>query len=94
MLANLSEDREAARRIAFVMGRMAVKLGLPAGSGAEALLQGAMERPEAVAPEEFKIAYGMRSTAAGIAWSANENPRRSPGGRVTGANRVWSEGSL
>jgi len=60
MLASLSEDREAARRIAFVMGGMAVKLGLPAGSGAEALLQGAMERPEAVTPEEFKVAYAMR----------------------------------
>jgi len=43
------------------MGGIAVTLGLPAGSGAEVLLQGAMERPEAVTPDEFKVAYAMRS---------------------------------
>ena len=57
MLAGLSEDREAARRVAFVMMRMASKLGFPAGSGADARLQAAMERPEAMTPEEeFKTA--------------------------------------
>jgi hypothetical protein len=40
-------------------------LGLPP-SGADALMQAAMERPEAVTPEEFKVAYAMRATA-GIA---------------------------
>jgi len=66
MLASLSEDREAARRIAFAMAKMAVKPNLPAGSGAEALLQGSMERPEAVTPEGFRLVYAFRPTA-GIA---------------------------
>jgi hypothetical protein len=67
MLASLSEDGKAARRIAFVMMRMASKLGFPAGSGPDALLQAAMERPEAVTPEEFKTAYAMRTQESGPA---------------------------
>ncbi len=67
MLAGLSEDREAARRVAFVMMRMASKLGFPAGAGPDALLQAAMERPEAVTPEEFKTAYVMRTQESGPA---------------------------
>jgi hypothetical protein len=67
MLADLSEDAEAARRIAFTLAKMGSKLGLPYPSSADLLLQAAMERPEAVTPEEFKVAYLMRPTAAGIA---------------------------
>ena len=63
MQPDLPADLEAARRIAFVMARMASKLGLPAQSGSELLLQGAMERPEAVTPEEFRLAYAFRLTA-------------------------------
>jgi hypothetical protein len=59
VLSSLSEDGEVARRIAFVMAKLGSKLGLPAASGAEALLQGAMERPEAVTPEAFKVAYAL-----------------------------------
>jgi hypothetical protein len=62
MLADLSEDREAARRIAFTLAKMGSKLGLPYPSNSD-LLQAAMERPEAVTPEEFKVAYAMRERA-------------------------------
>jgi hypothetical protein len=62
MLADLSEDREAARRIAFTLAKMGSKLGLPHPSSADLLLQAAMERPEAVTSDEFKVAYAMRST--------------------------------
>jgi hypothetical protein len=34
------------------------------GSGVEALLQREMERREEVTPEEFKVAYLMRSTTS------------------------------
>jgi hypothetical protein len=37
---------------------------MPVGSSPETLLEGAMERPEAVTPEEFKIAYVMRSSGS------------------------------
>lgn len=49
------------RRIAFTLAKMSSKLGLPHPSSADLLLQAAMERTEAVTPEEFKVAYAMRS---------------------------------
>ena len=67
------------------MGRTAVKLGLPAGSGAEALLQGAMERPEQTA-EEFRLpdsGYCLKTKAPAATW-------RKRRGQI---NRGWSEGS-
>jgi hypothetical protein len=48
------------RRIAFTLAKMSSKLGLPHPSSADLLLQ-AVERTEAVTPEEFKVAYAMRS---------------------------------
>jgi len=56
MLADLSEEKEAARRIAFVPARMGSKLGLPSRSGVDLLLPAAMEQPEAVTPVEFRVA--------------------------------------
>jgi hypothetical protein len=49
------------RRIAFTLAKMSSKLGLPHPSSADLLLQAAMGRTEAVTPEEFKVAYAMRS---------------------------------
>lgn len=67
MLADISEEKEAARRIAYTLAKMGNKLGLPYPSSADLMLQAAMERPEAVTPEEFKVAYLMRDQLPGPA---------------------------
>jgi hypothetical protein len=63
MQASLSADVEVARRIAFTFAKMANKLSLPAGTSPDWLIQAAMERPEAVTPDEFKLAYTFRTRA-------------------------------
>ena len=63
-VAPLSEDRDAARRIAFVVAKVAQSLKLPFPCSPGMLLQAAMEQPEAVTPEEYAIIYLMRSPEA------------------------------
>ena len=58
-------------------------------------LQTAMEQPEAVTPEEFKVAYSMRTRDdRERALHGNETPgatwSKTAAGKI---NRVWSEGS-
>jgi hypothetical protein len=60
-LAELTQDKEVARRIAFIMATVANKFGLPMQASPEILLQCAMEQPEAVTPDQFKLIYLMRS---------------------------------
>jgi hypothetical protein len=62
--APLSPDNDAARRIAFAICRLADRLGLPAGTRPETLIEFAMEQPEAVTPEEYSLIYLMRSPEA------------------------------
>ena len=47
---------------------MSSKLGLPHSSSADLLLQAAMERTEAVTPEEFKVAYADAVSRKFIGW--------------------------
>jgi hypothetical protein len=58
----LSADYDVARRIAFVRASVANRFGLPPNASPEMLMQCAMERPEQVTPQEFKLIYAMRST--------------------------------
>jgi hypothetical protein len=47
------------RRIAFVMASVASRFGLPLQASPEMLIQCAMEQPEQVMPQEFKLIYSM-----------------------------------
>lgn len=61
----LNEDIEAGRRVAFVIAQaeaslgLAVPKGLPLAAHLEALLQAAMERPAAVKPGTYALAYHL-----------------------------------
>jgi hypothetical protein len=57
----LSPDYESVRRIAFVMASVARRFGLPLQASPEMLIQCAMEQPEQVMPQEFKLIYSMIS---------------------------------
>jgi hypothetical protein len=58
----LSSDYDAARRIAFTLAKVADRLGVPLHPySPESLLQSAMDQPDAVTPQEYKLIYCMRS---------------------------------
>ena len=60
----LSSDYDAARRIAFTMAKVAGRFGVPLHPySPESLLQSAMEQPDAVTPEEYRVIYAMSSAA-------------------------------
>jgi hypothetical protein len=59
----LSADYDGARRIAFVRASVANRFGLPLQASPEMLIQCAMEQPETVTPDEFKVIYSMSSAA-------------------------------
>lgn len=59
--ASLSSDYDAARRIAFVRASVAGRFGLPLNASPEMLIQCAMEQPETVTVDEFKVIYKMKS---------------------------------
>jgi len=60
----LSSDYDAARRIAFIMAKVAQRLGVPLHPySPESLLQSAVEQPDAVTPQEYKLIYCMSSAA-------------------------------
>jgi hypothetical protein len=62
-VSRLSEDIQAARRIAFMFALVASSLGIPLNKEigfdtiSATLLQCAMEQPELVTPDEFKLIY-------------------------------------
>jgi hypothetical protein len=60
----LSPEAVAARRIAFVLAKVADRLGLPLGCGVDVLLQSAMEQPEKVTAGEYGVIYHFRSPEA------------------------------
>jgi hypothetical protein len=62
-LSNLPLDYEVTRRIAFVMASVASRFGLPLQARPEILLQSAMEQPEAITPQEYKLIYRISSAA-------------------------------
>lgn len=60
----LSADYDGARRIAFTMATVALRLGVPLKPfSPEFLLQSAMEQPDAVTPHEYRLIYRMSSAA-------------------------------
>ena len=61
----LSSDYDAARRIAYTMAKVADRFGVPLHPySPESLLQSAMEQPETITPQEYRLIYAMRSTEA------------------------------
>jgi hypothetical protein len=55
----IDADMDNARRVAFVFGRVANSLGIPAASDAVLLLESAMQEPSAVSSEDYEVIYRM-----------------------------------
>jgi len=53
----LSPEYDAVRRIAFMTASVASRFGLPLQARPEILLQSAMEQPEVISPQEYKLIY-------------------------------------
>ena len=62
-LNNLPPEYDAVRRIAFVMASVASRFSLPLQARPEILMQSAMEQPEAISPQEYKLIYRIGSAA-------------------------------